>query len=139
MLTGDRAESTIQDFIQGDRDPVRDHEIADLKAQLDNILEHVLSRLSLTNLSLNPPRLIALVEKRTYLLKYLSLQKIHTVHCNNSKTQSSKRRMSRSGLYHTTSNDTSGESSRVLDHCLERRIKAWERAQVIPKIGARQN
>jgi hypothetical protein len=40
MLTGDRAESSIHDFIpeiSGDRD----QKIAELKAQLDNVLEHV--------------------------------------------------------------------------------------------------
>ena len=44
MLTGDRAESSIHDFIPGDRDDItsnRDREIAELKAQLDNILDHV--------------------------------------------------------------------------------------------------
>jgi len=46
MLTGDRAESSMHDYIPDDRDDLtinRDHEIAELKAQLDNILEHVYS------------------------------------------------------------------------------------------------
>lgn len=44
MFTGDRAESSIHDFIPDDRDDLtgnRDNEIAELKSQLDNILEHV--------------------------------------------------------------------------------------------------
>ena len=43
MLTGDRPESSIHDFIQ-EREDIsghRDHQIAELKAQLDNVLEHV--------------------------------------------------------------------------------------------------
>lgn len=46
MLTGDRAESSMHDYIPDDRDDLtvhRDLEIAELKAQLDNILEHVYS------------------------------------------------------------------------------------------------
>jgi hypothetical protein len=43
MLTGDRAESSIHDFIP-EREDIsgdRDLQIAELKAQLDNVLEHV--------------------------------------------------------------------------------------------------
>jgi hypothetical protein len=43
MLTGDRAESSMHDYIPDDLTVHRDHEIAELKAQLDNILEHVYS------------------------------------------------------------------------------------------------
>ena len=42
-LTGDRAESSIHDFIP-EREDIsgdRDQQIAELKAQLDNVLEHV--------------------------------------------------------------------------------------------------
>ena len=44
MLTGDRAESSIHDFIPEDQDDTtsaRGRDIVELKAQLDNILEHV--------------------------------------------------------------------------------------------------
>jgi hypothetical protein len=44
MLTGDRAESSIHDFVADDQDDTtgtRDRDVAELKAQLDNILEHV--------------------------------------------------------------------------------------------------
>ena len=45
MLTGDRPESSIHGFIPEieDMSGHRDQQIAELKAQLDNVLEHVYS------------------------------------------------------------------------------------------------
>ena len=79
MLTGDRAESSIHDFIpeREDMSGNRDQQIAELKAQLDNVLDHVyFYHIILINISSNRLQLIARVEKQIFLLKFPYSQKI---------------------------------------------------------------
>lgn len=108
MLTADRGESSIHDFINDDVDPMavgrpipayrdpipayRDRDVAALKTQLDDILEHVyLLVISLTSSS-NPPQRIVPVGRQISLLKFPFSPRIHTDRFSNSKILYLKRR-----------------------------------------------
>jgi hypothetical protein len=125
MLTADRGESSIHDFINDDVDPMavghpipayrdpipayRDREIGALKAQLDDIFEHVCLLVTLLTYSLNPQRLIVPVVRPISLPRFPFLQKTRIDHFNNSKIRSSKKPTLPWVLYLTISNATSDE------------------------------